>query len=474
MTLLAPLFEQIAAAPDRCALIGADGGRITFAALGALSAARARGFRRAGIDAGARVLVALPLGIELYAALAGLWRIGAVPVFPEPALGLAGLRHAARLAQPRALLAGTALRLLARLLPELRAIPLRLAPGLGEPGAEVSPLDLPDEHPALISFTSGSTGAPKGIVRSHGLLLAQHAALMPLLRPQGAEEVALVGFPVLVLAHLGLGVTTLLPGWDLRRPASADPARILAAMARERVTRLLLPPALCERLAAQQGPLPASLRQVVTGGGPVFPELMRALAARLPPAGIIAVYGSTEAEPIAHLAADEIKAEDWQAMAAGAGLLAGRPVPEIALRIEADEILVSGAHVVRGYLDPAQDADTKVTIDGRLWHRTGDAGRLDETGRLWLLGRLAGRAGGLYPFCVEVAARGWPGVRRAALAAARDGRAVLAIEGETRHLDAWRQAAAALGAIEVKVLARIPLDARHGSKVDYGALARMI
>jgi acyl-CoA synthetase (AMP-forming)/AMP-acid ligase II len=310
---------------------------------------------------------------------------------------------------------------------------------------------------------------PKGMLRSHGLLVAQHSALAPLLTAHGGEEVALVGFPVFVLAHLGLGITSVLP--PPRGPQGAFDAAALAALAeRTATTRLLLPPGACEALLTQA--LPQGIRDVITGGGPVFPDLLRNLAAALPQARIVSLYGSTEAEPIAHVATDAIGQADWARMAGGGGLLAGRPVPEATIRIEDDEILVAGPHTVPGYLDPAQDAATHPIIEGRRWHRTGDAGRFDDEGRLWLLGRHAARVAGLYPFCVEAAARGWPGVRRAALVPVAD-RAVLLVEGEASRVEAWKRAARALGPVEVVPMAQIPLDARHRSKVDYRALRRI-
>ena len=121
--------------------------------------------------------------------------------------------------------------------------------------------------------------------------------------------------------------------------------------------------------------------------------------------------------------------DDREAMANGAGLLAGQPVDDVHVRIDNSEILVTGAHVNKGYLDPARDAETKLRDGDVVWHRTGDAGRLDDNGRLWLLGRHGADVGGLHPFVVEAAARLWPGVVRTALAE-MNGTPVLAIEGD--------------------------------------------
>src|SRR5690606_26479444 len=97
------------------------------------------------------------------------------------------------------------------------------------------------------------------------------------------------------------------------------------------------------------------VQAIFTGGGPVFPNLLREAARFAPDAAIHAVYGSTEAEPIAHLRMDEIAEADWSAMASGGGLLAGKPIPEISVELRDHEIFVAGEHVNRGYLDPADD-----------------------------------------------------------------------------------------------------------------------
>jgi acyl-CoA synthetase (AMP-forming)/AMP-acid ligase II len=468
MNLLQPFFAEAAARGTRTAIVAADGTRATYSDLMAQSAQLAAAWRRKGIASGDRVLLAMPLGIAFYASLAALWRIGAVIVFPEPALGLRGLRHAVDATQPKAFLADGWFRALRFAWPALWRVPM-LSPADAAPGGD--PIEsVSADHPALISFTSGSTGRPKTIVRSHGFLARQNACVAALLAPRREDETDLVAFPVFVLANLGLGVTSVLPNWNLRRHDAADAASIARHADAHRVTRALVPPSICETLA--RGPAPR-LDAIFTGGGPVFPDLLERLNARMPHTDVVAVYGSTEAEPIAHQHVRDIGADDWRAMRGGAGLLAGTPVPEIQLQLIDDEIVVTGDHVNKGYLDRADDRATKLAIDGTVWHRTGDAGRLDTAGRLWLLGRLDGRAGDLFPFGVEAAARFWPDVRQAALIAI-DGEAVLAIEGDTASRDHWQQQADRLGALRVVPVKSMPLDRRHRSKIDYARLRQVL
>jgi len=467
MSILEAFLATAARRGAHPAIIDGRGRSVSFSALALWSDELAEGWRRKGIRRGDRVLIATRIGLPLYAGLAALWRLGAVAVFPEPALGLKGLRHAIGATRPRAVFSGGWLAGLRFALPELWGTgPLLLASDRRRP-TRTPTIALPDDHPALISFTSGSTGLPKAIERTHGFLAAQHAAVSPLLVAGHEHERDLVAFPVFVLVNLALGTTSVLPSWNVTRHDKVE-AAALAAVVRERgVTRLLVPPSVCEALA--EGGPPPGISAIFTGGGPVFPDVMERLAAASPGCRIVAVYGSTEAEPIAHIGADEIASADWAAMREGAGLLAGRPVPDVALRLIDGEIVVSGAHVNKTYMDPSRNAGSKIALDGEIWHRTGDAGRLDEEGRLWLLGRVDARVGVLHPFGVEAAARFWPGVRRAALAGI-GGRPVLAIEGDGAEAGTWERNARRLGIERVVALAAIPLDRRHRSKVDYPAL----
>jgi acyl-coenzyme A synthetase/AMP-(fatty) acid ligase len=471
VNLLQPFLAEAGKRGTHTAIVAGDGSSVSYVDLLARSARVAAGWRRAGLAAGDRVLLAMPLGLPLYVSLLALWRLGAVIVFPEPALGFKGVRFAAGSTKPKAFLATGWYRLLRYASPELHAIPLAIAPDetaapAGDPFEQVAA-----EHPALFSFTSGSTGRPKTIVRSHGFLARQNACVADLLRPGREDEVDLVAFPVFVLANLGLGVTSVLPQWSVQHHDRAKPAMIAGQIARQRVTRLLVPPSICETLA--DAPAIPGLGSIFTGGGPVFPDLLQRLMARLPQTDIVSVYGSTEAEPIAHQRGRDIGEADWAAMRSGAGLLAGHPVPAIRLEICDDEIVVAGDHVNKGYLDRADDLSTKVRRGGAIWHRTGDAGRLDERGRLWLRGRLDGKSGALFPFGIEAAARYWPGVVRAALVEMA-GKPLLAVEGDAGARPRWQQEADRIGAVEVVAVKSIPLDRRHRSKVDYPALRALM
>jgi olefin beta-lactone synthetase len=524
MNIAVILSERAAAHPDVPAIIDAPRGQprtTTYAGLERAAAQGAALLHDAGLEPGDRVLVFVPMSAELYAVLVALFRLGLVPMFVDPSSGLEHLERCCAIMPPQAYVGSWKAHALRALSPALRRIPRQFVVGGTAPGAirwsRARALDpwgpihaSADDDPALISFTSGSTGQPKVCVRSHRFLLAQQRVLA---RHFGGDVAvgtrAMTALPVFVLAYLAGGATSVIPPGDLRHPARVAPAAVVAALDAFAPTRAGASPAFWERIAshcqATGRTLPA-LSHIYLGGAPVFPHLVRTLHAVAPNADITSIYGSTEAEPIAHVDYAAIQPADFDAMTGGFGLLAGTPIPEIevavignrwgaplgplterefaAMRLGTDqpgEIVVCGDHVLPGYLNGQGDAETKVRVGGAIWHRTGDAGYLDARGRLWLLGRcaagIADGRGVLYPLSVECAVSSVPEVRRVALVGA-GGRRTLVYErcrsgapgvpaGLVRHTS-W----AAID--DYREVPRIPVDRRHNAKVDYPALSRML
>jgi len=369
-----------------------------------------------------------------------------------------------------------------------------------------------NEDPALVTFTSGSTGEPKAALRTHGFLLAQHRVLEQSLELQPGR-CDLTTLPIFVLTNLASGVTSVLPDADLRAPGAINPRPVLSQLQRHGIKTTAASPAFMSRLldeCERSGTQISELERVYLGGAPVFPGVLRKTEQFCPHAVITAVYGSTEAEPMAEICLADISSDDFHLMRQGKGLLAGPPIPSISLRVICDqwgkaiprldtrqfdhmvlatgepgEIVVSGAHVLPGYLQGEGDAETKFNVEGTRWHRTSDLGYLDAKGRLWLLGRCSAKIedahGTLYPFAVECAAVENPSIRRAAMVSIA-GRRVLAIETATPIFSEKIQPTAAISSEEIQrslawakvdqvvVLDRIPVDKRHNAKIDYIAL----
>lgn len=373
------------------------------------------------------------------------------------------------------------------------------------PRRSITPVD--GDTPALITFTSGSTGTPKAAVRTHRFLRAQHRAVAGSLRLTPGT-VDLPTLPVFVLANLASGVTSVLPDADMREPGSCDPVPVIGQIEQHQVGSIAASPVFIERLADEctrtSRSLP-SLRRVFIGGAPVFPGVLHHARKIFPNAAITAVYGSTEAEPMAELTFDSISAEDFAGMRNGRGLLAGTPVCSLQLRVireqwgkpigrlksseftemivPADhpgEIVVSGEHVLNGYLHGEGDCDTKFDVDAVCWHRAGDLGYFDSRGRLWLLGpcsaKIEDRHGVLYPFTVECAVQHDPRIARAALVAV-GGERVLVLQARNEHgIDSATYKLQLPWARIDRLIAvdRIPLDKRHNAKVDYPQLESLV
>ena len=520
MNLVEFLDQSALQMPDAAAIIDHPtvAPRITsFANLRTRSAQIATLFARAGVHAGDGIVILVPMSAELYAVIAAALRVGAVPVFIAPEQADAQLARC-RGAIPLRAFVGTPMACLFRLLhPPLREIRAVFVtqgwmPGTTSIGAAggLPPLarrvtGLADA-PAMLTFTAGSTGVGKGVMRSHRLLQATQEILLRklVLRPGSVNAATM---PALVMANLAQGVTSLIPPGDWRSPAKVDPTRLAGAITRWHAESLLASPSVVERLSAHclaSGRRLESLGAVFMGGAPVFLPVMERASRIAPHAGVTALYGSTEAEPIALIRLDEISAADRAAVAHGAGLPAGQPIEEIRLAIledlwgrplgrlsgeayrsmlkpagEAGEIVVCGPHVSPAYLGGLGDAENKFHLGSEVWHRTGDAGRLDEQGRLWLTGRCAARVGeapvAVYPLMVEAALAGHPFIARAAFVGHR-GRRLLVVTltpgADKAHLEPLARLLPWAGIEQIVCLPAIPLDRRHNAKTDYPRLHR--
>ena len=464
MNLIHDFLTEAGVRANQTAIIDKSGKSVTYSELSRMSAQLAGKFSAKGLVKGDRVLVGTFPGIGLYAGLAALWRLGAVAVFPEPAMGITGVRHAALVTQPKALLASWKVGVLARLFPEARRIPIRLSAETAGRGENDILEPMEPSEPALISFTSGSTGQPKAIERSHGLMRAQHTALAPLIAPERETEVDIVAFPAFVLTCIGHGTTAVMPTWNLRRQDRMPLTAVTHLAEHTNATRLLLPPVAVAQL--KHVPLPSNVQRIMTGGGPLYPDVARQFLKEHAGLGLTNVYGSTEAEPIAFEHLENLAEQDWEIAATGGGLPVGVPVKDVVLRVHENEIQVAGPHVNRGYLDPSQNETTKIYDGDRIWHRTGDAGRLDDQGQLWLLGRHGASTDGLFAFAIETAARFWPGVSAAAFAVDTNSKPVLFLAGSSQYAVQWKSQMNALADIELVVVDRIPMDRRHRSKPD--------
>lgn len=499
---------------------------LTFGELDRRTDAVARLLRASGIGKGTRVLLALRPGEQLLVGFHGLLKVGAVPVAIDPGMGWrAALTGIAR-TRPEALLGIRKACWLSRLpMDAFRSLRLRLdiessdwarmvaAAESPKPG-QIEPVD--PESPAAIAFTSGSTGSPKGVRLTHGMLRAQ-VELVRRLYGMGPGDLDFPLLPAFSVLNPALGQGTVTPLLDPAKPAAADPGALLRAMAREAVTSAFGSPTLWDlvvRAAERRGTRLPSLRLILTAGAPVPPGLLARLRELAPNAAIHTPYGATECLPVATIEAGEILRETGDAARAGKGTCVGKPAPGVEVRIlrptdgalatleavaacavgEVGEITVTGPTVTREY-DGLPEATRLAKLrdaQGRTWHRMGDLGAMDAQGRLWFHGRKAelvrDAQGDLTTESVEPAFADHPKVRRCALVGiGAPGRQspTLVVEAreypgrdiEASNLAAELRAHAGMNPLSMRVRAvvfqrALPVDRRHNAKVHRLVLAR--
>lgn len=529
------LPEQAARQPDRVALLAPIGGGIgtpiryrqkTFAELEAEANAAALLMRERGIRRGSRVLLMVRPGVDLIRITFGLFKLGAIPIVIDPGMGLKSFRRCVAHSQPDALVGIPLAQMVSHLFRgDFRSVSIRITAGTAGFEKALSRMAKRSESvltytlasdPAAILFTSGSTGAPKGVCYEHGMfeaqvrLLKEHYGIKP-------GEVDLPMLPIFALFNPALGMTTVIPQINPSRPATVEPERIVRAILQNNVTNSFGSPVLWTKIAAwcrsNNQPL-LSVRRVLMAGAPVPPSLMREFAPFLPSGEIHTPYGATECLPLSSITAKEILEETASLTEAGKGMCVGRELPGMEVRVvrsveqplawlfdaeelpadEIGEIIATGPSVTKAY-DGLPEATARAKLEdarGRTWHRMGDVGYRDAKGRIWFCGRqseVVKTAGGpLYPACCEAIFNQHEHVQRTALIGIGQDRSIPAIVVEphpnffpkseqarkqfSEELRAiGQQTSFTAGIMHFFYQQHLPVDVRHNAKIHRGELA---
>ncbi|QIS23765.1 fatty-acid--CoA ligase FadD5 [Nocardia terpenica] len=278
---------------------------------------------------------------------------------------------------------------------------------LAEAGEPHVPLDIPEDTPCLIMYTSGTTGSPKGAILSHGNMNAQALTCIRALN-LGPETIGFCTSPLFHIAGLGsLAPAFLLGSRTVLHPLGAfDATEFLDAVEAERATTAFCVPAqwqlICEEPTVKQRDL--ALEVLSWGAAPASDTVLRAMADCFPNAQNVAVFGQTEMSPITCVL------DGGDALRKIGSV--GRPIPTIQTRIvddemndvapgEVGEIVYRGPTLMQGYWNKPE-ATAEAFAGG--WFHSGDLVRQDEEGFVWVVDRKKDMiiSGGENIYCAEV------------------------------------------------------------------------
>lgn len=527
--------------------------QLTFAQLEEETNRLAAGLvEQGGLRPGMKLVLFVPFSIEFISLTFALFKAGAVIVLIDPGMGRKNIFRCLEEVRPDGFVAVNRVHLI-RLLMRKRFPHARVNISVGGwfPGgratyaqlvasdaASFTPQQASATDSAAVIFTSGSTGPPKGVLYEHGMFDAQVELIQA---HYGIEpgEIDLPGFPLFGLFNAAMGVTTVIPDMDPTRPAQVDPEKIIQAVRDLGVTQAFGSPAFWNRVGrhcVERGISLPSVKRALSAGGPVPTHVLERMRQVLthPEADLFTPYGATESLPVASIGAREVLDSTAAQTRQGKGTCVGRPFAGIDVRIieitdgpiealeqarelppgEVGEIIVKGSSVTREYFQrPEATRLAKIGDEGdleegkrgrreegipmpvtpsRFWHRIGDVGYLDETGRLWFCGRKGHivEADGerMYSVCCEAIFDEHPRIYRSALVGVGEKpkqRPVIVAEPEPGEFPRDRQEEDRLRQELLELAGRhvhtarirdilfhpsLPVDTRHNVKINREAL----
>lgn len=416
--------------------------RRTWAQLGERIHRLANGLLDAGVQPGDHVVVLMSNGLPMLEALLGIMAAGAVSVPINLSVSPQGLLSLIEDAKPKAVVVTHEQcerieALLPSLSPELLAVKITTLKAeeatpvgwrhyeqlLAQSATDAPQLVLSPNSTLNIIYSSGTTGLPKGIVHSHQGRRDWAYDLAIALRYHGGAKTLLTIGLYSNISWVAM-LSTLLAGGTVVIHRQFDADEFLKTVERERITHTAMVPIQFQRVVEQYRKVPAdvsSMQAMMACGSPLFENLKRDIF-DIFPCGIIELYGLTEGI-ITTLEPEEAEGR-WASV--------GKPLIGTDIRIVGDddqevepgaagEIVSRGRISMPGYLNRPEATQDAIWLDqqGRQWLRSGDIGRLDEQGYLYIVDRKKDMilSGGqnIYPQDIEALLVDHPGVNEVAV-----------------------------------------------------------
>lgn len=379
------LFASAVRNPDGVAAIDEAGSTWTYDQVALLTKEVAGGLRESGVREGDRVVYQLSNGPAATLLFYGALSVGAVAVPISPLLSASETETIRERVKPQLSIGedGNGHHITIEGPSDVEGLPRA---GIGHD----LPIARDERDRAVIFFTSGTTGTPKGVVLSHGNLSsnARWVATEGMGAPWTSETCSAA---VLPLSH-SFALTcsqnaAILAGGTISYTARFCGESLLKQIRRDGVTVAALVPsaagALLDASRADPGTVP--LQYAMIGGAPIPPELVDDLERSLE-LSVLEGYGLSETSPVCAFRTPDIPRKSGSVgRAAGYAELAIASEDDGVLSVGEGELLVRGPGVFDGYLDRAEDPGDDVFVEG--WLKTGDIVRLDPDGDVFVLDR---------------------------------------------------------------------------------------
>lgn len=412
------LRETARRLPQKAAILWRDRG-MSFGELEQRVHSLAVGLRELKVSAGEKVALLLPNSPEFVVSYLACLRAGAVAVPLETRLKQEEVLSILASGEVSALIASSAFeRMISSLRSQASSLHQVILVGektggyasyellAGQPRAEGLVEKANQEDDALYLYTSGTTGRPKGVIMTYGNLDC-FPETMETVFSCGEKEVFAIVLPMSHISGPTLINLMVAKGSTLVILDTIQPEAILEGIERHRVNWFHGVPPIFQTLLKASPSRPYdtnSLRFIAMMGAPVPLSLLRDFQERYPGVAVCQGYGLTESSPLITLISPEAAISKMGSV--------GRPVPRIDVRIldeagrslppgEVGEVVVRGPQVMKGYY---RDAEATALVLREGWLHTGDLGRFDEDGYLFLVGRKREMiiTGGLNVFPAEI------------------------------------------------------------------------
>lgn len=410
---------------DKIALIDKEGLEYTYGDFKQMITGTRAHLEQLGVRKGSKVLVFITMSAELYAVLEALFSLGAVTIFLDPWMKGRKMGSIIRNVKPDLLILNKKASKYSWLLVSTWFLKKWKIKSLPKNDHKWKIEEVSDDDSALITFTTGSSGKPKGANRTYAFIDAQAKALKAKLIGENLEQnIDFTNLPIVALAGFAIGNTVVIPKINLMKVNKANSKELIEHIHQLKVTRLVVSPSLLKKIMTGiKSYGRGAINHIVTGGAPISCKLIHECI-EYSDIHFESMYGSTEVEPISGAEMKEIYQAQKNPLK---GLFVGIPADLTKVVIlkpsvknidkqyfsnfhlpdgEIGEIVVAGAHVNKNYYkNPDAFARYKI-IDsaGEIWHRTGDIGYLDGN-KIYLVGRenriMKKGNENFYPFPIE-------------------------------------------------------------------------